>query len=95
MIKINIKSNVNNYECKYNLETKNGINELNNISNKEIKTKINELINISKKYNYDFIGLQNYVIKHKDNIDLNNIKINILINNEINSIGEIRKWKKK
>lgn len=94
-LKININSNVNNYECKYNLETKNGINKLNSISNNEIKTKINEVINISKKYNYDFIGLQNYTIKHKDNIKLNDIKINILVNNEINSIGEIRKWKKK
>ena len=66
---------------------------LNKISNKEIKEKINELINIQKENNYDFLGIQNYIYKHDKRNKLNDIKINILINNEITSIGEIRKWK--
>lgn len=93
--KIDIKSNVNNYECNLDLQKEKNIKILNKISNNEIQSKINELINIQKENNYDFLGIQNYIYKHDKRNKLNDIKINILINNEITSIGEIRKWKKK
>ena len=93
--KIDIKSNVNNYECDLDLQKENNIKKLKEISNKEIQTKINELINITKENNYDFLGIQNYAYKHAKKTNLQDIKIKVLINTEINSIGEIRKWKKK
>lgn len=89
--KIDIKSNVNNYECNLDLQKEKNIKILNKISNNEIQSKINELINIQKENNYDFLGIQNYIYKHDKRNKLNDIKINILINNEITSIGEIRK----
>ena len=92
---IDIKSNVNNYECNMDLQKQTNIKKLNKLSNQEIKSKINELINIELTNNYDFLGIQNYIYKHNNKINLQDIKIKIFINTEINSIGEIRKWKKK
>lgn len=93
--KLNIKSNVNNYKCNLDLQKQTNIKKLNNISNKQIQSKINELINIQLENNYDFLGIENYIYKHDKKTNIKDIKINILINTEITSIGEMRKWKKK
>lgn len=96
-IDINLDSTINSYDCKENLDKNNTIKNLNSISSKQIKKDIENTINLSKEYNYDFLGLGNYIYKHdtnyynKWNKDLNNIKIDISINNHINSKGEIRK----
>lgn len=88
---IDIKSNINSYKCKYNLEKEENIKKLNKLSSKEIQNKVNELINIQITNNYDFLGIQNYIYKHDKKRNLNNIKIKTNVNVEINSIGEIRR----
>ena len=91
---IDIKANINNYECELNLDNEDAINKLNIISSKEITKNIEELINISKTNNYDFLGIQNYILKHSNNktINLQDINIKINVNTKINSIGEMRQW---
>lgn len=92
---VNIKASVNNYECKYDLDKTKTIKKLNEISNEEIKKYIEELIQISKDNKYDFLGMKNYIYKHDKNnynkIKLENIKTDINVNVEINSIGEMRR----
>lgn len=89
---INIKANVNNYKCNYNLNKEKTVNKLNKISSQQIKKDIEELIQIEIQNNYDFLGIQNYIEKHhkiKTNLKDLNIKINV--QTEITSIGEMRK----
>lgn len=87
---ITIKANINNYKCNYDLNKTKTIDKLNTMSSNQIKQKIEQLINIQTQNNYDFLGIENYVLKHNNNKQLKpTIKINI--NTQITSIGEMRR----
>lgn len=89
---INIKANINNYECTDNLNKPETINKLNKLSSNQIKENIEQLINTQTQYNYDFLGIQNYTQKHSKTKTKPTIKINVTT--EITSIGELRRWNK-
>lgn len=91
--KVNIKSNVNNYKCNYNLDQEKIITKLNKLSSSQIQKDIEELIQIEIQNNYDFLGIQNYIEKHHKikNINLKDINIKVNVQTEITSIGEMRK----
>lgn len=90
---INIKSNVNNYKCNYDLDREKIINKLNKLSSNQIQKDIEELIQIEIQNNYDFLGIQNYIEKHHKikNINLKDLNIKVNVQTEITSIGEMRK----
>lgn len=100
---INTKSlgKLKEYNCNYNLNSKETTNKLNKLTNDYIKNNINNLINKMKKNNNDFIGIGNYIYKRNKNYfdfknknwddNLKNINIEIKSNTKINSSGEIRK----
>ena len=87
--KINVIASINNYECSYDLDKKETIDNLNKLSSNQIKEKIQNIINIQNDNNYDFLGIENYISKHSKNRKTNSI--NIEINTQINSIGEMRR----
>ena len=92
-ININIKSNLDSYNCKYNLDEQKTTSKLSSISNEYIKDNINDLLDIQKKNNIDFLGLNNFIYKHDKNYkkyNLNNIETTINIKTIINSIGEMK-----
>ena len=100
---INTKSlgKLKEYNCNYNLNSKETTNKLNKLTNDYIKNNINNLINKMKKNNNDFIGIGNYIYKRNKNYfdfknknwddNLKNINIEVKSNTKINSSGEIRK----
>ncbi len=89
------------YNCDYNLNSKEATNKLNILTNDYIKSNINNLINKMKENKNDFIGIGNYIYKKDKNYfdfennnwddNLKNIKIKVKTNTKINSSGEIRK----
>jgi Ger(x)C family germination protein len=99
-IKINLKSNINSYNCELDLNNPQNIDKLSNIANKYIKDNIHNIINIAKENNVDFIGIGSYIYKHDKNYfdfknnnwnnNLKNIETNIEVKTIINSIGEIK-----
>ena len=90
-IQVNSKSNVNYYNCSYDLDKKETIDKLSSFSNDYIKNNINNIISISKDNNIDFIGLKSYIYKHKkEQLDLKDLNINVEVNNIINSLGEMK-----
>ena len=90
-IKISIKSNINSYNCDYNLNDTNTIKLLSDLSNKLVNNQIEELINISKENNIDLLDISSYIYKHtKKEININDINVNISVNTIINSLGETK-----
>lgn len=94
-IDVNIDSFINSNSCNINLSNNESLNNLINISKIQIKNNLINLIEISKKYNYDFLGIGNYIYKHNydeyNKFDLNNLNIIVNVNLFISSIGETRK----
>lgn len=91
----NIKAKLNNYNCKYSLESKETITLLNNIIASNIKSQIENLIKKSINSKIDFLGITNYIYKrnknfNKDTFNLDNTNIDINVDAALISTGEIR-----
>lgn len=91
---INVKGNVGAeivyYGCKDNLDNADVLKSISKKAEKEVESYITKAFNKSKKYNYDFLGLGNYIYKNnykyfdfenkdwnKDGLNKLNLKYNI------------------
>lgn len=91
---LNVKGNVGAeivyYGCKDNLDNVGVLKSISKKAEKEIESYITKAFNKSKKYNYDFLGLGNYIYKNnykyfdfenkdwnKDGLNKLNLKYNI------------------
>lgn len=91
---LNVKGNVGAeivyYGCKDNLDNAGVLKSISKKAEKEIESYITKAFNKSKKYNYDFLGLGNYIYKNnykyfdfenkdwnKDGLNKLNLKYNI------------------
>ena len=91
---INVKGNVGAeivyYGCKDNLDNTDVLKSISKKAEKEVESYITKAFNKSKKYNYDFLGLGNYIYKNnykyfdfenkdwnKDGLNKLNLKYNI------------------
>lgn len=91
---INVKGNVGAeivyYGCKDNLDNADVLKNISKKAEKEVESYITKAFNKSKKYNYDFLGLGNYIYKNnykyfdfenkdwnKDGLNKLNLKYNI------------------
>lgn len=91
---LNVKGNVGAeivyYGCKDNLDNADVLKNINKKAEKEVESYITKAFNKSKKYNYDFLGLGNYIYKNnykyfdfenkdwnKDGLNKLNLKYNI------------------
>lgn len=91
---LNVKGNVGAeivyYGCKDNLDNADVLKSISKKAEKEIESYITKAFNKSKKYNYDFLGLGNYIYKNnykyfdfenkdwnKDGLNKLNLKYNI------------------
>lgn len=67
---INVKGNVGAeivyYGCKNNLDDANVLKNISKKAEKEVESYITKAFNKSKKYNYDFLGLGNYIYKNNN-----------------------------
>ena len=74
---LNVKGNVGAeivyYGCKDNLDNADVLKSISKKAEKEVESYITKAFNKSKKYNYDFLGLGNYIYKNNYNyFDFNN-----------------------
>lgn len=91
---LNVKGNVGAeivyYGCKDNLDNADVLKSISKKAEKEVESYITKAFNKSKKYNYDFLGLGNYIYKNnykyfdfenkdwnKDGLNKLNLKYNI------------------
>ena len=91
---LNVKGNVGAeivyYGCKDNLDNAEVLKSISKKAEKEVESYITKAFNKSKKYNYDFLGLGNYIYKNnykyfdfenkdwnKDGLNKLNLKYNI------------------
>lgn len=91
---LNVKGNVGAeivyYGCKDNLDNADVLKNISKKAEKEVESYITKAFNKSKKYNYDFLGLGNYIYKNnykyfdfenkdwnKDGLNKLNLKYNI------------------
>lgn len=91
---LNVKGNVGAeivyYGCKENLDNADVLKSISKKAEKEVESYITKAFNKSKKYNYDFLGLGNYIYKNnykyfdfenkdwnKDGLNKLNLKYNI------------------
>lgn len=91
---INVKGSIGAeivyYGCKDNLSDTNVLKSISKKAEKEVESYINKSFNKSKRYNYDFLGLGNYIYKNnykyfdfenkdwnKDGLNKLNLKYNI------------------
>ena len=93
---LNVKGNVGAeivyYGCKDNLDNADVLKSISKKAEKEVESYITKAFNKSKKYNYDFLGLGNYIYKNnykyfdfenkdwnKDGLNKLNLKYNIYV----------------
>ena len=69
----NVGAEIVYYGCKDNLDNADVLKSISKKAEKEVESYITKAFNKSKKYNYDFLGLGNYIYKNNYNyFDFNN-----------------------
>lgn len=97
IISTKINSQINTYECKYDLNKQENIDKLKKLAKNQIKKELEKVIKISKDSRTDILGLSNYIYKHDKKYYENNVdlltKLNVEVNLDISiiSTGEIRR----
>ena len=89
-VKGNVGAEIVYYGCKDNLDNADVLKSISKKAEKEVESYITKAFNKSKKYNYDFLGLGNYIYKNnnkyfdfenkdwnKDGLNKLNLKYNI------------------